>query len=104
MCLLSSRVGLRLAGEVDITNRDEFRDALAVLAVLASDGNTVVHLDVSRLGFIDVAGTRELIELMESHPPMHLILHDPPGSLRRIVALLWPGADVEFRNGVPGGG
>ena len=39
---------------------------------------------------------------MQSHPGLCLILHDPPESLRRILALLWPGTNVELRvNGAP---
>jgi len=34
---------------------------------------------------------------MQSHPDLRLILHDPPESLRRILALLCPGINVEIR-------
>ena len=93
--------GLRIAGEVDFSNRDQFRRALA--PVFAS-GIIAVHLDVCGLRFIDVAGTRELIALMQSHPHLRLILHNPPASLRCIFALLWPGVNVEIRIDDPVGG
>ena len=51
---------LRLVGEVDINNHDQFRRALA--PVFAS-GIIAVHLDVSGLRFIDVAGARELMRV-----------------------------------------
>jgi anti-anti-sigma factor len=98
---LSSWTGLRIAGEVDISNHDQFRRALA--PVFAS-GIIAVHLDVSGLRFIDVAGTRELIALMKSHPHLRLIVHRPPASLRRIVALLWPNVGIEIRIDNPVGG
>ncbi len=91
---LADRVGLRLAGDVDTSNHDRLR---SVLAALPTDGITAVHLELAGLEFIDIEGTRELIALMRSHPGLCLILHDPPGSLRRILALLWPGTNVELR-------
>ena len=98
---LSGWTGLRIVGEVDISNHDQFRRALA--PVFAA-GIIAVHLDVSGLGFIDVAGTRELIALMKSHPHLRLIVHGPPASLRRIVEVLWPNADIEIRIDSPVGG
>ena len=93
--------GLRIAGEVDINNHDQFRRALA--PVFAS-GIIAVHLYVSGLRFIDVAGTRELITLMKSHPHLRVILHNPPASLQRIIAVAWPSVDIEIRIEYPGGG
>ena len=98
---LSGWTGLRIVGEVDITNHDQFRRALA--PVYAA-GIIAVHLDVSGLRFIDVAGTRELIALMKSHPHLRLILHNPPESLRRIVTEVWPSVDIEIRIDNPVGG
>jgi anti-anti-sigma regulatory factor len=96
---LAGRVGLRLAGDVDASNHDRLR---GVLTALPTDGITAVHLELAGLDFIDLAGTRELMALMQSHPGLCLILHDPPESLRRILALLWPGTNVELRvNGAP---
>jgi anti-anti-sigma factor len=93
--------GLRIAGEVDVNNHDQFRRAL--VPVFAS-GIIAVHLDVSGLRFIDVAGARELIALMKSHPHLRLILHNPPPSLRRVVAEVWPDAEIEIRIDNPVGG
>ena len=103
---LSGWTGLRIAGEVDVSNHDQFRRALA--PVFAS-GIIAVHLDVSGLRFIDVAGTRELIALTRSHPHLRLIVHRPPTSLRRIVEVLWPNVDIEIRidnpvSGLPASG
>jgi len=90
---LAGRVGLRLAGDVDASSHDRLRSALAALP---ADGITAAHLELAGLDFMDVAGTRELIALMQSHPGLRLILHDPPGSLQRILALLWPGTNAEL--------
>lgn len=91
---LAGRVGLRLAGDVDASSHDRLRSALAALPAA---GVTAVHLELAGLDFIDVAGTRELIALMQSHPGLCLVLHDPPQSLRRVLALLCPGTNAELR-------
>lgn len=90
---LPGQAGLRVAGEVDITNHEEFRSALAALP---ADGVASVHLDLSLLGFMDVAGARELVALRLSRPCLRLILHNPPASLRRIIGLLKPAAGIEI--------
>lgn len=98
---LAGRVGLRLSGDVDTSNHDRLRSGLAALP---TDGITAVHLELAGLDFIDIAGTRDLMALTQLHPGLCLILHDPPASLRRILALLWPGTNVELRvNGVTAG-
>jgi hypothetical protein len=58
-------------------------------------------VELAGLRFIDVAGTSELMAFAQSHPSVRLILHAPPVSLRRILALLWPGTDVEIRASNP---
>ncbi len=91
--VLTGRVGLRLDGDVDMSCRDQLRTALLALP----PGASPVHLELAGLNFIDVAGARELVALVQAEPHPRLILHDPPGSLRRIIALLWPGGDIEIR-------
>ena len=101
MSALAGRAGLRLAGDVDASSHDRLR---SVLAALPADGVTAVHLELGGLNFIDIAGTRELMALMRSHPGLCLILHDPPESLRCILALLWPGTNAGLRvNDTPAG-
>lgn len=96
---LPGRAGLRLIGEVDMTSHDHLR---AALTALQADGLTTLHLDVSRLLFIDVAGTREIITLLQSRPGLRIILHSPPVSLRRIIAVLWPEANIKISGPVTG--
>ncbi len=90
---LPGRTGLRLAGAVDMASLARLRAAVAALPA----GGDAVHLDLSELFFIDVAGTRELVAITRLTPPRRLILHDPPMCLRRILGLLWPGGLVEIR-------
>ena len=94
---LAGPAGLRLTGEVDANSHDQLRRALAALP---ADANPAIHLELAELRFIDVAGTRELIALTQSHPGLCLILHHPPQSLQRLIGLLWPGAnDQNHANG-----
>jgi anti-anti-sigma regulatory factor len=90
---LHGRTGLVLAGEADLTVKDVLCTALAALA---ADGAGDIHLDLTCLRFIDVACARELIALTGRHPAVRLIVQNPPASLVRITALLYPGARMEF--------
>jgi len=90
---LQGRAGLMLAGEADITTRDALH---AALAALPADGTGDFHLDLTWLRFIDLACTRELIAITERHPDVRLIAHDPPASLLRITALVYPEAKINI--------
>ena len=93
---LQGRAGLMLAGEADITTLDALR---AALAALPADGAGDIHLDLTGLRFIDVSCTRELIAITERHPAVRLIAHDPPASLLRITALIYPQASIKIITG-----
>jgi STAS domain len=88
---LPHRAGLVLAGDADITTRDALR---AALAALPADGIGDIHLDLAKLRFIDLSCTRELIAFTERHPCVRLIAHEPPASLLRITALIFPQASI----------
>jgi hypothetical protein len=63
-----------LGGEVDLATREALRVALAALPVVAP-----VHLDVSALDHLDVAGLRALTALAAVLAPAGgLVLHHPP--------------------------
>lgn len=82
---LPEGAGLRIAGEIDLANHDRLRQALARLP---AGGD--VHLDLSGLHFIDVAGAAELVDFANGPPPRIVLLHSPPPQLGRIIDLLWP--------------
>lgn len=84
--------GLRLAGEADRASLGRLRAALAGLPA-----GEVVQLDLARLRFIDVAGTRELMAITQTTPPRRLVLLDPPLPMRRIISLLWPAGQVDIQ-------
>jgi hypothetical protein len=90
---LQGRAGLMLAGEADITTLDALRGALGALP---ADSTGDIHLDLTGLRFIDVSCTRELIAITERHPAVRLIAHDPPTSLLRITALIYPQANIKI--------
>ena len=92
---LTSEHGLRLAGEVDFSNRHELETALDSWA----DHDTDLHLDLSELDFIDTGSTRLLVAAAARlSPGRRLFLHHPPRHLQRILALLWPDAPgIELR-------
>ena len=90
---LRGRAGLMLAGEADITTLDALR---AALGALPADSTDDIHLDLMRLRFIDVSCTRELIALTERHPAVRVIAYDPPASLLRITALIYPQANIKI--------
>jgi anti-anti-sigma regulatory factor len=93
ICPLHGRTGLVLAGEADLTVQDMLCTALAALP---ADGTSDIHLDLTGLRFIDVACARELVALTGRHPAVRLIVHHPPASLLRIIALLYPEARMEL--------
>jgi anti-anti-sigma factor len=77
--------GLRLEGEVDQANVDKLAAALAVLVGAGQD----VHLDLSRLGFMDVGGLRLLTDTARGLPDgQYLVLEAVPPHLRRILSLV----------------
>jgi STAS domain len=90
---LTGRAGLRLDGEADLSSHHELQKALAALPPGAAE----IHFELARLNFIDVAATRMLIActLQPAHP--RLILHHPPTALQRLIHLLRPDTNAQFR-------
>lgn len=77
---------LRVAGEIDLSNRHELDEALRAAALLGED----IHLELGELTFIDVGSVTVLVQAAMRLPPgRRMVLHDPPRSLRRIIALCW---------------
>jgi anti-anti-sigma factor len=73
---------LRLAGEIDLSNRELLADALARVAAAGGD----IHLDARRLEFIDLTGFAELVRTaLEIAPDRRLLVHHPPPCLRRLL-------------------
>ncbi|MGH3327438.1 MAG: MEDS domain-containing protein [Streptomycetales bacterium] len=78
--------GLRLVGEVDVSNTEALR---ALLREQARRSRGDMHLDLSGLGFIDVGGARVLVRAataIGSH--RRLVLESPGRELRLMLASL----------------
>lgn len=80
------RRGLRLVGEVDVSNRVILTAAMGPFVAGSGD----VHLDLSELDFIDVGGVTALVEAAERlGAGRQLVLHRAAPTLRRVLAELW---------------
>jgi anti-anti-sigma factor len=81
------RVGLRVAGEVDLNSHQVWEQALH--RVLGRSGD--VHLDLTGLRFIDARSTVALVRVAGMLADgQRLVLHHPPPSLQRVLETLWP--------------
>jgi anti-anti-sigma factor len=81
------QVGLRVAGEVDLSSHRVWEQALQ--RVLARSGD--MHLDLAGLQFIDARSTAALVRVAGMLTDgQRLVLHHPPPSLRRVLQTLWP--------------
>jgi anti-anti-sigma factor len=76
--------GLRVSGQVDLSNRTAFREAL-VRAVRSGEGDLVV--DLSGTSLIDVAGLRVLAETAQLDPARRIVLHAPATTVRQMLRL-----------------
>jgi anti-anti-sigma regulatory factor len=77
--------GLSVVGEIDPARHAVFRDALVKIATFDSD----IHLDLSRLEFIDLAGLRLLATFgVRMRGGRHLVLDNAPPYLRELMTLV----------------
>jgi len=82
---LAGVAGLRLAGEVDLSTRETFRTALDDTLPSQDD----LHLELSELRFIDVAGVQVMLLAMQRlRPGKRMIVHRAPRSLQLALDLL----------------
>ena len=82
-------VGLRFAGEIDITNSDAVAQSLRL--ALADSGDP--HLDLTRLSFCDISGIRALVEMaMGLERGRTMLLHGLPEQLETVMRVTgWSG-------------
>ncbi|MFF4957638.1 STAS domain-containing protein [Streptomyces sp. NPDC001222] len=86
---LPARPGVRVVGEVTLDTRSGWREALGLL--MRQEG-TPLHMELSELAFIDVAGVTDLVTAARSLPEgRHLVVHRPPPQLTRVLDIFWPG-------------
>jgi ABC-type transporter Mla MlaB component len=83
--------GLSLTGDLDIDSRHQLAAALDRLgARLDAECAAECHLDLAGVGFIDVAGTMQLVRFAQQHPACRLVVHAAPTCLVQVAQVLWP--------------
>lgn len=82
-------IGLRFAGEIDITNSDAVAQSLGL--ALADSGDP--HLDLTRLSFCDISGIRALVEMaIALDGGRKMLLHGLPAQLQTVMRVTgWTG-------------
>jgi len=79
--------GLRLIGEIDSSGHDRWTGALDRAVRQRRD----IHLDMTKLQFIDGHGVAILVSAARTLPKGRwMVLHGPPPMVPRILDLLWP--------------
>jgi anti-anti-sigma factor len=81
---LEDRTGIRVFGELDLSNRDAFADVLAAV-VRAGPGDVVV--DMTDVSFIDLDGIAVLVQVAEHHPERSVVLVSPNPMVQRVLVL-----------------
>ncbi len=83
---LRDRPGALLSGSCDLDTRPILRAALSVVTRIPGP---VVHLDLSAVAFLDTAAVAALLQAATTVTGQgrRLLLHHPPYSLRKIVAM-----------------
>ncbi|WP_207936115.1 STAS domain-containing protein [Actinomadura sp. KC216] len=86
---LAGRPGLKVAGEINVSNRTAWTGTLEQLARSEPE----IHLEMSGLRMVDAGGAAAVaVTAQRLTPRGRVVLHDPPPALCRILDLLWPEA------------
>lgn len=82
---LDRDAGLRVSGQVDLSNRAAFASALAQAARRAA-GDVLV--DLSATSYLDVGGLRLLAETAQSNPGRMVVLLDPATRIQQMLRVI----------------
>ena len=86
---LLERIGVRVAGEINLGTRHVWEAALEPLMKRGTD----VYLDLGRVVFSDAAAAASLVTgARRLRAGRRVVLIDPPRSMRRTLELLYAGA------------
>lgn len=86
---LPENSGLGAIGEISMNTRAVWQQAQRQLIERRTD---VLHVDLSRVRFVDVAGETDLADTAQRLPQgQRIVLHRPPAQLPRILEMFWPG-------------
>ncbi|MEU2280728.1 STAS domain-containing protein [Streptomyces sp. NPDC013178] len=86
---LSGRPGICVSGEISIVTRLSWEEALAELARRHRD---VSYVELSGVGFVDVAGVSALAVTAMNLPRGRVVVEHPPPQVPRVLGLFWPTA------------
>ncbi|MFF3848935.1 STAS domain-containing protein [Streptomyces sp. NPDC002328] len=84
---LSGRPGICVSGEIGVATRPSWEGALAELARRHTD---VSYVELSGVGFVDVAGVSALARTAMSLPGGRVVIERPPPQLPRVLDMFWP--------------
>jgi anti-anti-sigma regulatory factor len=84
--------GMRLVGDLDLSNHGVLEGALALLA----DHDGDVYLELSDLTFLDLRGMERLADFAAAKAPYRVVLESPPNLLRRIFGSIWTDTGLEL--------
>ncbi len=85
---LPDNAGLGVIGEISMNTRTVWQQTLKQLVERRTD---VLHVDLSRVSFVDVAGVTDLAVTAQRLPEgQRIVLHRPPAQVPRILELFWP--------------
>ncbi|MFJ9737720.1 STAS domain-containing protein [Streptomyces sp. NPDC101166] len=84
---LSGRPGICVSGEISVATRPSWEGALAELARRHTD---VSYVELSGVGFVDVAGVSALARTAMSLPVGRVVVESPPPQVPRVLNLFWP--------------
>ncbi|MFF8972859.1 STAS domain-containing protein [Streptomyces sp. NPDC014995] len=87
MSPLSGRHGIRVSGDIGVLTRLSWEAALADLVRRHTD---VSYVELSRVGFVDVAGVSALAVTAMNLPAGRVVVEHPPPQVPRVLALFWP--------------
>jgi anti-anti-sigma factor len=88
--------GLRFIGAIDAFNVDRVEEVLA--GALNGDSEYDVHIDLSRIEFVDVSGIRALVAAAEKADGRHrMIIHGLPPLMGKVMELVgWSDSPTIF--------
>ncbi|MDT0611217.1 STAS domain-containing protein [Streptomyces lancefieldiae] len=84
---LSGRPGIRASGEIGVTTRRSWENALTELSRRHTD---VSYVELSGVRFVDVAGVTALAVTAMNLSGGRFVVEQPPPQLPRVLELFWP--------------
>lgn len=84
---LSGRPGIRASGEITVVTRPSWEEALSELA---RNHAGVSYVELSDVGFVDVAGVTALAITAMNLPDGRVVVEHPPPHLPRVLEMFWP--------------